>query len=79
LKYQRLMACYWVLIATLNSFGYDYQARSVEWNGQITSNCSPEARINLRRMITNLHPEKESGFRELAEALAIAPELGEKE
>jgi len=78
LKYQRLMACYWVLIATLNSFGYDYQARHVEWARQISSNCGPDVRANLRRMIMDLHLERESGFRELAGALVTAPALGEK-
>jgi hypothetical protein len=70
LKYQRLMASYWVLVATLNSFGYDYQRKSMDRVSEISSQCGPEVRSNLRGMILELSLEREPGFRELMTALA---------
>jgi len=73
LKYQRLMAVDLVIIATLNSFGYDYQRKPPERIREISARCCPEVRANLRQMMVDLNLEKEQGFRELAKVLKEGP------
>lgn len=69
LKYQRLVASHLVLIATVNSFGYDHQRKSAEGVREIASHCGPEVRSNLRQMILDLHLQREDGFRDLVRVL----------
>jgi pimeloyl-ACP methyl ester carboxylesterase len=69
LKYQRLVASHLVIIATVNSFGYDHQKTSVEQVREIASHCGPEVRSNLRQLILDLQLASEGGFRELVRVL----------
>jgi hypothetical protein len=69
LKYQRLMAAYLVLVATINSFGYDYQRISDTQIENISRDCMQAVRGNLLMMVERLSLEKERGFRDLVKIL----------
>jgi dienelactone hydrolase len=69
LRYERLLASYLVIAATLNAFGYEHQKVPTERLREISGHCTPEVRTNLRRLIVDLHLEREKGFSELTRVL----------
>jgi len=69
LRYERLLASYLVIAATLNAFGYEHQRVPTGRLRETASRCTPEVRTNLRQLVIDLHLEREQGFSELTRVL----------
>ena len=64
-KYQRLVAAYLLLAATMNTFGYEHLRVSADKMRTAIDNCAPAVREQLRDLITDIGLNRETGFRDL--------------
>jgi hypothetical protein len=64
-KYQRLVAAYLLLAATMNTFGYEHLRVSADKIRTAVDNSAPAVREQLRDLITDIGLHRETGFRDL--------------
>jgi len=70
-RFDRIVCAHLVLLATLNSSGYDYQQSTAERMAEAAGKCEhPAVLANLEYMIRSLMLEKDPGFQQLLQVLA---------
>jgi hypothetical protein len=70
-RFDRIVCAHLVLLATLNSSGYDYQQSTAARMAEAAAKCEhPVVLSNLEYMIRNLKLERDTGFQRLLSVLA---------